>query len=260
MGHVGVVVLDWEGDLKKIIQSRQGAPNIQKQFRPYPSASGSVEVNEFVVQHPYLYGAAGDAFGVYKWNIESGELVGTYKTKNGGYLHSLDLVPNSNLLIAGGEDGILEVWDTDTDKRVDCIDLSQDLPKQERWISSCRARDKHWWSIAGGFDGGGFLATIHVPSRSVTCCLERRETLQQICYHENALISVGNESYISFWNDPLNLQNPARVRSHSKSVFAIAAIGRRVAIGGIGSVVDVFEDSAPYLLLSTGKRNDVVES
>jgi len=75
-----------------------------------------------------LYGASGDGFGCYKWNLERGGTpVGTFgrgvvkgqggrrsrkegtTTRRGheGYLHSVKVIPDSNMVLTGGDDGAL---------------------------------------------------------------------------------------------------------------------------------------------------------
>lgn len=307
------MILDWETEILPKIQKQQKKHlnetclqqhAVRRQFKPYPSAmEASVEVNEFVLLRGgnFLYGAAGDAFGCYKWDLETEKVVTTYKSsKRGGYLHTVDQVPNSNLLLTGGEDGILGVWDTATDKFVDAMDVNEAAaattntiagaavqPGQQkhrrtvpgsgdnnnsagsRWISSCKARDENWWTVAGGnnnknSNAGGFISTWHGPTRTLISTVETRETAQQLAFYSggtggtNTLLSVANESFVSHWKNPLSLGDPMapplRVWCNQPSAYAVAVSpdGRRFATGGVGSLVDIFDEGTQYgMQLST---------
>jgi WD40 repeat protein len=293
----GVLILDWETEIlpkiQKVQKKRSNEINllqhtVRRQFKPYPSAwEPFVEVNDVVVQGNYVFGAAGAAFGCYKWDLETEKVVTTYKPTRGGYLHTVDRVPDdSNLLLTGGEDGILGIWDTATDKRVDSIDVNEAVtssitgisqpPHQKRrtavsgsessrWISSCKARDESWWTVAGGYNNtGGFVSTWHGPTRSLVSTVETQETPQQLAFYDNdnstTLLSVANESYVSHWKNPLSLceddgePRRQRVWCNQPSAYAVTVSqdGRRIATGGVGSVVDIFEQGTQYgMQLST---------
>jgi WD40 repeat protein len=298
----GVLILDWETEIAPKIQRQQNKKHsnetclqhhsVRRQFKPYPSSfEASIEVNDCMIHDTFLYGAAGDAFGCYKWDLETEKIVATYKSTRGGYLHMIERVPNSNLLLTGGEDGILGIWDTGTDKFVDAIDVNSSeaamtsinvnsslssrpsnlkrsaasaSSNTTRWISSCKARDENWWTVAGGNgpNGGGFISTWHGPSRSLIATVDTRETPQQLAFYSGAngssttLLSVANESFVSHWQNPLSLENipPQRVWCNQPSAYAVAVSqdGCFIATGGVGSVVDIFEQGTQYgMQLST---------
>jgi hypothetical protein len=275
----------------------------RQHFQPYPSAAEAsiCEINDCLVDGNYVYGACGDAFGCYKWDLETTKVVTTFRSKqrnsgksNGpfggkqsGNFHTIAKVPSSNLVLTGGESGFLYVVDITTDQYVDALDMNTKLttsaissppnqPANKRragltsnggnycWISSCVARDENWWIVAGGQSvtgngirrgsPNGFISTWHGPTRSLMSTVDTRETPQQlVCRGDErgdaspSLISVANESYISHWPNPFALhsaeQVPQRVWCNQASAFALAVShdGRRIASGGVGSVVDVFE-------------------
>lgn len=313
-GEVGVVLLDWENDILPLIQEQQedalnktpvqqlkriqfpGKPKAQ--LKAFPSAFEScIEVNDFVVRGNHVFGAAGDAFGCYKWDIETEKVVANYKEKcNNSYLHTTELLPNSNHLLFGGEDGILSLWDVGTDKSVDRFDLNLALEtssstQQRRrakhsstttdsnntattasscWISSCKARDEHWWSVAGGAttaSGGGFVATFHLSTRSIISTTTTVEVPQQLAFcsdnNRRILLSVANEGFVGHWNNPLSLcdkdGDPKRqqVCCSQASAYAVAVSSpgddaKRIAVGGVGSLVDIFQEKTQYgMQLST---------
>lgn len=207
-GDEGVSVYDWEKEILQVHLLHQQSTKDKKvaallsplsTFRPHPSPleSHGIEVNDFEVlrdngsNNSCIFGAAGDSFGAYKWDLTTEKLVANYApTAGGGYLHSLKLLPGSNsqpqtTLLTGGEGGKLNFWDVTTDKLIDQIDLatvsgvntstsistssssiqspssiSRSNSKRSkvtpnRWISSICADDQNWFSVGGGSGGGG---------------------------------------------------------------------------------------------------------
>ena len=170
------------------------------------------EVNDVACSDPFVYGATGHAAGT-KWNVETQQLVATYSSQmtmtststtpmkrgGGGSWHALSLVPacdttmtdpnatdafsNHKWLLAGGEEGLLQVWDVQQDALVDQLDVvtaavssssslsggrtmsppkrtttNTTTPTTHGWISSIvpvsSGRDDHscsWWTVAGGW-------------------------------------------------------------------------------------------------------------
>ncbi len=126
---------------KKICKSRSvgikgeslGVPSVAispvTKFRPHPSPGLSfgeaIEINStsYSRKDDVLYGAAGDAFGCYQWDLETEKLLGTFGGMSGfnrgivraghtDYLHSVRVGEESagagsNCVITGGEDGNL---------------------------------------------------------------------------------------------------------------------------------------------------------
>mmetsp|Transcript_30104 Transcript_30104/g.62041 ORF Transcript_30104/g.62041 Transcript_30104/m.62041 type:complete len:328 (-) Transcript_30104:2466-3449(-) len=92
-------------------------------FCPHPSPvlsfGEAIEINStsYSRQDRILYGAAGDAFGCYQWDLETEKLLGSFGGMSGfwgdghrDYLHSVKVVEESagagsNCVITGGEDG-----------------------------------------------------------------------------------------------------------------------------------------------------------
>jgi hypothetical protein len=215
---------------------------------PMTSASSSyAEINHVVLLDNYMYGASGDAFGCYKWDLTTGQIVATYHhhnsydyyltkmqhssptslrttcTNQNNYLHTVEHVPDTNLILTGGEDGILGIWDTCTNQLVDTINVQQIVypgitnrvdgkvvvnPTSHRrgshddnthvhgdvvgWISCCQARDEQWWIVAGGIHlpfqkncGGncGYIATFHGPTRTVLSISHTTGIIHQLTWY-----------------------------------------------------------------------------
>ena len=82
----------------------------------------------------FLYGAANDAFGCYKWNFETGQIVATYTTTPGSNslshmnhaCYTLTVFHNDTKteLLIGGEDGQLQIWDIETDQYLDAMNVN----------------------------------------------------------------------------------------------------------------------------------------
>ena len=283
-GDDGVQVFDWE---KVILQShlqQQPSSKANKpeflispvstfQTHPSPLESRKIEVNDFEVlrqgnNQAYLFGAAGDSFGAYKWDLETEKLVTNYSSTGGGYLHALRLLPADNdsdspqTLVTGGEGGKLHLWNVNSDKLMDQIDLagasasnassssnptltrnnskrSKNTPS--RWISSICAYDHNWVSVGGGSSGGGgssrgggsttggFLATYHTPTRSLISFVETRETPQQLAILPPSAESVSEHNLVSVANEgvvsnfnALTLERNRRVWSTPPSSYAVA--------------------------------------
>ena len=195
-GDEGVLVFHWDDLLSQGVSGKTTVPPISK-FQPYPSPYSSyVEVNDMCVHGEYLYAAPGDSFGCYKWNLETEQLVTIYKTSlannnNGiGYLHTVSSAAtktnSSNLILTGGEDGILSIWDAQQDRLVESIDMSSHTSKDDhhqsskglspsgigkmrstsasgakRLISTSAVVDENWWVVAGG--SGSSISSF--PSR-----------------------------------------------------------------------------------------------
>ena len=194
-------------------------------LQPPPWSLGErSEVNDVACSDPFVYGATGHAAGT-KWNVETQQLVATYSSqmtmtsttpskrgRGGGSWHALSLVPacdttmtendttstttpassNHKWLLAGGEEGLLQVWDVQHDALVDQLDVvtaavsslsgrtmspikrTTTTPTTHGWISSIvpvfsgHDDDDHscsWWTVAGGWHpppsrGTGTLSSL----------------------------------------------------------------------------------------------------
>jgi hypothetical protein len=277
--------------------------NIVRHLKPHASTAAAwndgndndlmVEINDFALDHdntdPYhIYGAAGDAFGCYKWNLERGEVVATYRPQNNNhnglsrkrngnsgyycngdnYLHTVNMTTSHpHAILLGGENGTLELWDTHADQRIEAWSMgstttdNDDGSSSSGWVgSSAMAGD--WWHVGGGRGGsnssgesaGGFVASFHGPTRSLVTNRTTPEVIQYLQYDAAAttLYSVGNESFVSRWDDPCILRQRQKIGCSTASGFATAVLlGSAststtmglVAVAGTGSTVDLFDRS-----------------
>lgn len=177
-------------------------------YPTYPSfyELNPIEINQscIICDTNVLYGAGGDTL-CYKWDMNTKQIITTYRhhqqqsksnhfhnnklkssstASASGYLQTIVHVPNTNLLISGGEDGILFIWDIMKDQLIESIHINNDLLtnsiqspptplliqndetsiidttkiqseqqnhySRDCWISSCIAQDENWCLIAGG--------------------------------------------------------------------------------------------------------------
>jgi WD40 repeat protein len=255
-GDGGIYFVNWTKQVVPYLQQRdddddhdndvlmkpdhQLTVDILRHFKPHVSAleDSCIEVNDFSLDKEYIYGAAGDSFGCYKWNIERGDLVATYKPRQTSYLHTVNKIGDHSILF-GGEDGCLELWDTQADKCMDSWSMGG-------WVgASAIAGD--WWHVGGGrADATGFAASFHGPTRSLATNKATPETIQYMLYDESTLYSVGSESFVSYWQDPCTLRQRQKVWCTTTSGFATAVSKNIVAVAGEGSTVDLFDKSVPF--------------
>jgi hypothetical protein len=247
--------------------------NIVRHLKPHASAAPAwngddnngqmVEINDFALDHdnadPYhIYGAAGDAFGCYKWNLERGEVVATYRPQNNNnglsrrrngnsgycnnnYLHTVNMTTSHpHAILLGGENGTLELWDTHADQRIEAWTMgssttaNNDGSSSSGWVgASAMAGD--WWHVGGGRgggsnnsgeSGGGFVASFHGPTRCLVTNRTTPEVIQYLQYDTAAttLYSVGSESFVSRWDDPCTLRQRQKIGCSTASGFATAVL------------------------------------
>lgn len=211
---------------------------------PNPAES-SIEINDVVssLEQGHLFGAAGDAFGCYKWDIETQKVMATYPSQHRQYLHCLEVMDPAHIL-TGGDDGSLSIYDVKQDKLVDQIDLGG-------WISSIASFGESWWAVGAGNHGsGGWIASFHAPTRSTVAEINTRErplALQVLA--DATLLSVGNDASMHCQNI-FSLERTKRHETCAKAGYAIAVSDNLVATAGVGSVVELFYQSEPYYRLN----------
>ena len=164
-------------------------------FQPHPNSSCPTQTTEInsISYDPILerlYGAAGDLFGGYIWDINTSALTGTlggtfitssssqqqYAANRKGhldYLHTIKTVPNGTLVLSGGEDGQVGIWDGKQEALVEMISDPSTMKQSQgmtqyksptsggsslvlssqvssRWVSSIDVDDQGHWAVFGG--------------------------------------------------------------------------------------------------------------
>ena len=128
---------------------RQFKPLMTLQPHPTPPHLPPTEINGISTFPPKynsssnttmttLYGAAGDAFGCYAWDVSTGQLLGTFGDNdnqqqqyqqqqqsnpnnnhpNSSHLHCVTCLPDNHTVLTGGENGIVGIWDGRTRRSV----------------------------------------------------------------------------------------------------------------------------------------------
>lgn len=164
-GNPGILIYKWR-DFEAAIDAREGGDTLSKKpkcqdplriessshhplfvelqpiatFQPHPSPVSfgeSVEINctSYSKSDGILFGAAGDMFGCYQWDLATEKLLGTFgcasRFDGGGhqdYLHVVKTIPEtegvgSHYLLTGGEDGNMGFWDGKNRKLIEMINV-----------------------------------------------------------------------------------------------------------------------------------------
>ena len=235
-------------------------------------------------ENSFLYGASGDSFGCYKWDTETETLLKTYSSPKGGYLHTLNVLPESttagghSVLLMAGEGGFLGVWDRKQDQLIEGIDIkaamnastplmSSTSPSKRfsAWNKSTHLWSSHihastesssWWHVCGGAEShplknggcGGYITSWHAPTRSLAAGCATRESLNRMASSStfSSLATIANESVVSYWS-PTRVERTGRFWCTPPSSYAIAVreSDGRTAVGGVGHTVDILEYEGP---------------
>ncbi len=165
-------------------------------FHPHPSPSvqcgESVEINcaSYNKSDNILYGAAGDLFGCYQWDLATEQLLGTFggssRLGHGightDYLHVVKsmsgtdgALPGSQCVFTGGEDGRVGWWDGKCRKLIEMVNMKKVIDKNRDvfsansnsapisrtswnvgtsslWVSSMSTSSSNWLAVCGGSD------------------------------------------------------------------------------------------------------------
>lgn len=265
--------------------------------------------NEHGKQPPiHIYASVKDDFGCYQWNMETQQLIRTFRIASVGYVSCLQSIPSSQMLLTGDDNGMLSIWDGQQGKLVEQINIntaaarsgksnqrskstsngggstkSSSASASTRSILCLTSVHDTWWTVGGqiqngGGSSGGFLTTLHAPTRSIVASVETRETIQRLAASSSSsssssldsaaqIVSVGNESVVSFWH-PATLLNDnksggdndkdreklvrgkqqSRVVCSSPSCHAVATTTVNgpngslswTAAGGVGGFIDLY--------------------
>jgi hypothetical protein len=284
-GDDGILLFSWS-DIKSLVDDPSFEVTPLSQYRPHKSKT-VVEINDFVLDEDLcLYGASGDAFGCYKWDTESETLLKTFESPKGGYLHTVQTLPSSttpgghSLLLIGGEDGILGVWDRMHDKLIENIDIKFAMnsnvslmrstfkkPGFQKWEDSANLwtsyihaspESSNWWHVCGGAEkyghsdeaSGGYITSFHAPTRTIASGCATREslnhmssTLSSTCAaSSSSLVTVANEGVVSYWS-PTRIERTQRVWCTTPCGYAISVRTEDgwIAVGGVGNTIDIME-------------------
>ena len=220
-----------------------------------------------------MYDAAGDLFGSYIWDINTSALSGTLggnfvnnskETNRKGhldYLHTIKTVPGSTLVLSGGEDGQVGIWDGNQETLVEMIQDPSTIKKMNtqfksngtlipssqhasaRWVSSIAVDEQgNWAAFGGGIEhetatrmsstrggvrdtaGNGFVSILNLHARMMSSCYSTRESINSVAYYgnEGTILSVGNEGVVSSWKKNVDVGKIGRTWLSAPSYYSIA--------------------------------------
>lgn len=128
------------------------SPIASFQTHPSPATSygESIEINStsYSKSDGVLFGAAGDAFGCYQWDLGSERLLGTFggagRPEGCGhrdYLHVVKAIQDndgteSRYVVTGGEDGNMGLWNGKDRKLIEMMNMQTTMDKNKSLITS----------------------------------------------------------------------------------------------------------------------------
>jgi len=266
------------------------ASSFVARFRPHalpycsgisPAQQQQLAIRTCLVEDGHLYAAVDETDEIYKWNLSSHELIRVYKpgkssasciramttTRIPTDLSSDDLhAPDSSdaptttpssVLLAGGDDGLLTLWDYENDRQVETIDINTAIPdddsQQQKKTTKFVARSKpsvshrksiaciaatqdgNWWVVAGtrltrtatataeaSQSEGGYVASFYAPTRSLVAYEETLETPNRLKFLGGTnVVSVANEAVVTRRQCP-SLHRVNRVCCQVPCAYSIA--------------------------------------
>jgi hypothetical protein len=114
-------------------------------FHPHPFPAENIEINSTSYDsiNNLLYGAAGDGFGCYQWDLDTQKLLGTFGGSVGGrgmnkghadYLHVVKTL-SDGVVITGGEDGNLGFWNGKERKLIQMYNIQSTMDNKKALVS-----------------------------------------------------------------------------------------------------------------------------
>lgn len=294
-GEGGVLIYSWSDIDELITEASSPGKNSNKgneleamaHYKPHKSSHGIVEIKDFDFDRDdeCLYAASGDAFGCYKWDTHKEELLYTYGSPKRGHLNTVKVLPSSrtagghSLLLLGGEDGCMAVWDRKKQKLIESIDIKKAMNKNPLLMGSTDAKNDNaftpwkdssnlwtshiqsspssssWWNVCGGAsDGGtrgGYVTSWHAPTRSLASGCATRESPLRMAFREDSssLATVANEGVVSYWKSPMQMERSGRFWCTPPCAHAIEVRNSDgwTAVAGVGNTIDLFENQGSKL-------------
>lgn len=236
-GDHGISIYLWEDIVAKLsqTQTKKSMNNVQiienikpiSQYKAYPSisirssalgnnssnnnilCSNTPEINYTAVDESrnVIYGASGDLFGCYQWDLESGKLLSTLSSASSSkgskkhhedYLHAICAVPGSSgQVLTAGEDGKVGWWDAKQNKVVEMISCREVIPEYLK--QPLLGKNAHFWvsgitpdrgSVPNIMDGG------EITTNWACFCGGIEKNVQ------NQRNNNENEGFLAMWNLP----------------------------------------------------------
>jgi len=196
-------------------------------LKPHPSGNAPTEVNSvsYDESHKKLYGAAGDLFGGYVWDLDSSKLLGTlggfvreFGTKgHSDYLHSIKSIPptcsasgSNYCVLTGSEDGQVGIWDGKQQKLIEMLDCklemnnhcqsySSDIVPYAGAATSWSVSTSLWVSCLDVSDNGNWIAVGGGADHNLNGAVGSKS----LSSRGNANKSiVSDNGFVAIWNLP----------------------------------------------------------
>ena len=167
----------------------------------------------------------------------------------------------ASILLIGTNFGEIICFKTDggSPKRLQPLSFSND--SRGFVVTAITSNVNDWWTIAG-FESDShraYIGTFHGPTRSQTRLVGTRENIQGLWVEQgkDTLYSVGNEGFITVWENIYRLKRIHRIRVTAQSNKVIVGDGvGRLFVGGIASnKVDVIANHVCTESLHTIESN-----
>ncbi|XP_072943789.1 THO complex subunit 6 [Epargyreus clarus] len=228
-------ILGW--DWKNILNSKPSKPSWSIPI----SSKSSIEqcdVNSlwFSEEDNKLYAGCGDN-KIYVFNLEDGRQLSVYD-EHTDYIHSVH--GNGHQLISAGEDGMVKIWDTRTNKSHNKIEphTKSKLARPDigKWIGSAALGDD--WIVCGG---GPRLALWHLRSLDATTVFDIQDHgIHVSFFHDDCVIAGGTSKHLYHFNYSGDIQVELPVSSTTVYSVAIRTNPNKIlSIAGSSPEIDL---------------------
>jgi hypothetical protein len=235
-GDPGILIYKWshfEEAMSTILQTKpkcqdpssavQSCNNITPitTFHPHPSPSAhfgeSIEINctSYNKSDNVLYGAAGDLFGCYQWDLATEQLLGTFGgssrlDRNIGhteYLHVVKSIsdtdgsiPGSQCVITGGEDGRMGWWDGKCRKLIEMVNMQKVIDSNKDMFSSSNnlaPNSRTSWNIGAN---SLWVSSMDTNSNWLAVCGGSESSNNNLSF--KASTGFNSSGFVSLWHLP----------------------------------------------------------
>jgi hypothetical protein len=266
-------------------------------FEPFPKPFGTVPVTDFFVgatdsSAATITAVAPDDWGLYRWKLGTGERIPVRAAGRTGAEGPLTCAcpvrapePRAGIgsLLLGREAGVVYCVDDAALEMVEGppvdpkpfadpghtrIDMRALLQLPQATVTHIVEVNHCWWTVAGartaagvgsGAGGvGGYVATVHAPSRTVVRWVSTRETPQRLLYVPNRhFVAVLSNTPVVQLRQAVSLDVKERWWSSLRSCHAVATMTTSTAsddsdwtvVGGVAGQLDVFRASTRVFAL-----------
>jgi len=156
-------------------------------------------------------------------------------------------------ICSGGEDGIVNIWDvrgSKVEKSLEHCTGKVGTPenplgppgKHTPWISCISVDPSSQFMVCGG--GARILSLWDLAADKVLATMPTAGNPQSVVFHQDSLVSAGNDRYVYQWEKGGKILN--RVRMNTASIFTISqtTLGGAplLAAAGTGPAIDLFTE------------------